>query len=172
MERHRIWVEDKINRGYVGNRMPSNMNVSTSGADPPKNNSGSTGTTRHRKYDLKLKCFKVGSGCCIAVDSFSNAELLILSIEICDMRSWPCSNAAMTFSTLLSFTPYRQIMLIGKGGQISSDVLVGVVSVQTIRRPRRRGDPKITYLHLRHTCISAFHLQVSKSLRILNGSSL
>lgn len=32
--------------------------------------------------------------------------------------------------------------MMGKGGQISSDVLVGVVSEQTTRRSSRRGDVK------------------------------
>src|SRR6267142_3780969 len=138
--------------------MPYNSRYSRSGADPPKNVSESTATDL--SYDMREKVLKIGSGCRIAVASFPNAEPLIPLIEICDMRSWPCSTAAMTFSTLSSSTMYRQVMLIGKGGQISSDVLVGVLSVQTICRSRRRGDPKITHRHLRHTCISACHLQV------------
>src|SRR6266850_7506891 len=151
-------VEDKINLGNVGNGIPRNMNISRCGADPPKNVSGSTATDSF--HDSRRKSFKVGSGCCIAAASCSNAEPLMLLIEICDTRSWR-STAAMTFSTLFSSTMYRQDMLIGKGGQISSDVLAGVLSVQTSCRFRRRGDPKITHLHLRHTCISACHLQVS-----------
>src|SRR6266850_7569295 len=150
-------VDDKINLGNVGNGMPYNKNVSRCGADPPKNVSGSTDA--ELSYDSRRKSFKVGSGCCIAAASCSNAEPLMLLIEICDTRSWR-STAAMTFSTLFSSTMYRQDMLIGKGGQISSDVLAGVLLVQTSRRSRRRGDPKIAHLHLRHTCISAFQLQV------------
>src|SRR6267142_2919616 len=138
--------------------MPYNSRYSRSGADPPKNVSESTATDL--SYDMREKVLKIGSGCRIAVASFPNAEPLIPLIEICDMRSWPCSTAAMTFSTPFSPTTAQEAMLIGNGGQISSDAIVGVLSVQTSRRSRRRGDPKITHLHLRHTCIIACHLQV------------
>jgi hypothetical protein len=47
--------------------------------------------------------------------------------------------------------------MIGKGGQMSSDLLAGVLSEQNSRRSRRRGDPKIVCRHLRHTCISVVH---------------
>jgi hypothetical protein len=154
-ERYRMWVEDAID---WGNGMRCDMNVSRSGADPPKKVSGRSGTDS--SYDTRQQYVKVGSGRCIAAASFSNAGPAVSLIEICDMRSWPCSTAAMMFSTLSSSTSYQQRMPIGKGGQMSSDVRVGVVSEQTTCRSRRRGDPKITHLHLRHTCISASHPQV------------
>ena len=118
-------MEDEINWGNVGNGMPRNRNVPRSGADPPKNVSGSAGTDVSN--DLRRKLFKVGRGCFIAVASFSNAEPLIPLIKICDMRSWRSAPAIM-FSTLSSSaTPYQQNIMMGKGGQISSDLLVGLL---------------------------------------------
>ena len=150
-------MEDEINLGSVGKGMPHKSNFLRSGAGPPKHVSGSTGTDS--SSDLRPNSCKVGSGCCIAEVSCFNAVPSMPLIEICDMRSWPCSNAAMMLCTLFSSTLYQLIRLIGKDGQISSDVLVGVLSVQITRRSRRRGDPKITHLHLRHTCVRDFHLQ-------------
>src|SRR6266850_2073346 len=61
--------------------------------------------------------------------------------------------------------------LMGKDGHISSDVLVGVFWVQRICRSSRRGDPKITLRHRRHTCVSVFHHQ--RSFKYWNeGSAL
>jgi len=76
------------------------------------------------------------------------------------MRS-RCSSAAIRFSMPFSSTVCQgtHITMIGRGGQISSNVLVGVFSVQIIRRSRCRGDPKTTCLHFRHTCDSVFHLR-------------
>ena len=54
--------------------------------------------------------------------------------------------------------------MMGKGGQMSSDVLVGVVSEQTTRRSSRRGDVKTRFRHFRHTCVSVFHLHLSLEL--------
>src|SRR6267142_4584407 len=108
--------------------MPYNSRYSRSGADLPKNVSESTATDL--SYDMREKVLKVGSGCCIAAANISNAARFISWMKIWYMRSRPCSTAAMTFSISFSSTTlYRQIMLIGKGGQISSDVPVGVLSV-------------------------------------------
>jgi hypothetical protein len=122
----------------VGNGMPDKMNSSRSGADPPKNVSGST--------VLRLKYLIIGSGSCITATNLSNAEPCIPSMKIWHIRSRRLS-AALRFSTpfpsTLRHLPARQVTLIGKGGQRSSDVLAGVTSVQTICSPRRRGDSKI-----------------------------
>ena len=49
----------------------------------------------------------------------------------------------------------------GKDGQTSSVSLAGVLGVQTSRRLRRRGDPKTTLRHRRHTCTSVCHASIS-----------
>ena len=64
--------------------------------------------------------------------------------------------------------------MIGRDGQISSNVVADVVLEQTTRRSRRRGDAKTICRHLRHTCVSVFHLHERESLDGLfdKGSSL
>ena len=47
--------------------------------------------------------------------------------------------------------------VMGKGGQISSISLTGVLGVPTIRRPRRYGDENMTYCHLLNICTSVCH---------------
>ena len=80
---------------------------------------------------------------------------------IADTRS-RCSSAAMMLSTCFGFNTSmgRHMTLTGYGGQICSNVFVGVLSEQTTCRSRRRGDPWIIYRHLRHTCVNLFHLRV------------
>ena len=84
--------------------------------------------------------------------------------------------AAMMFSTpFLSATEtgHGIYTVIGKGGQISSNLLTGVVLVQTSRKARRRGDPKTTCRHRRHTCVSGLHLHVElESGRVCKASCL
>ena len=50
-----------------------------------------------------------------------------------------------------------QRMTRGKAGQISSVFLAGVLAEHTSCRSRRRGDPKTTIRHRRHTCTSVCH---------------
>ena len=47
--------------------------------------------------------------------------------------------------------------VMGKGGQISSISLTGVLGVLTIRRPRWYGDENTTYHHLLNICTSVCH---------------
>ncbi|KAH9974468.1 hypothetical protein BGW80DRAFT_1304268, partial [Lactifluus volemus] len=48
-------------------------------------------------------------------------------------------------------------MWMGKGGQISSIFLTGVLFVQKRRRSRRSGDANTVYRHLWHTRTSLDH---------------
>jgi hypothetical protein len=147
--------------------MPHKANNRSRGADPPKKVSGSTGTDS--SGDPRRKSVKAGNGPCIAPISLSSAEpLFILLMTISDMRS-QCSNAAVRFSTFFSFTPESiewLNILIGKGGQISSNILVGFVGVQRTRRRRRRGDPRIIYRHRRHTWVRIFQLRFQDGRKV------
>ena len=152
--------------------MPLNENVLRRGADPPKNVSGSTGTDSSVEFRKNL--VKSGSDSCSTVTNFSSSGPRISQMKILDMRSRH-SSAAMMFSTpFLSTTEdgYGRYTVIGKGGQISSNPLTGVVLLQRSRKFRRRGEPKTTCRHRRHTCVSGFHLHVKLKLRGFKGSSL
>ena len=160
----------KTNSGNDGNGIPFSPNDRRRGANPPKNVSGSTGT--NSSSELSEKCFKTVSGSCGAVTNFSSTGPRISKMWISDIRSWH-SSAAMRFSMpFLSTTGNGggSNKTIGSGGQICSNLLVGVVLVQASRRSRRRGDPKTTCRHRRHTFVSVFHLRV-KLIRF-GGSSL
>ena len=149
-------MEDKINLGNDRNGMPLNITDCRRRADPPKNASGSAGTDS--SAELSKRNVKTGSGSCSTVTNFSSRGPRISLIWISDMRSRR-SSAAMAFSTPFS-CGYRRNTTIGKGGQISSNFIVGVVGPQTSRKSRRRGDPKTTCRHRRHTRVSLFHLHV------------
>src|SRR5712691_2656340 len=164
-----MWVKRKINLGNDGNGMPHNRNIRRRGADPPKNVSGSTGTDS--SVDCSNNLVKTGNGLCITWTNFSSTGPPISPMTISDMRSRH-SSAAMMFSTPFVSTTegrYRRYTTIGKGGQISSNLLTGVVLVQRSRKSRRRGDPKTTCRHRRHTCVSGFHLHV-KLIRLKESS--
>ncbi|KAI0293312.1 hypothetical protein B0F90DRAFT_1763295, partial [Multifurca ochricompacta] len=52
-------------------------------------------------------------------------------------------------------------MLMGNAGQQSRVLRTVVPCVQRSRRSRQRGDAKITYRHLLHTCVSLCHSHMS-----------
>ena len=148
-----------MNLGNDGNGMPLKKNCRRR-ANPPKNVSGSAGTKL--SYELSEKCAKTGSGSCRTVTSSLSTGPRMSWMSTLDMRSRH-SSAAMMFSTPFLVTDGYEgstNKMIGKGGQIFSDLPVGVLPVQTSRRSRRRGDPNTTCRHRRHTCVSVFHLHV------------
>jgi hypothetical protein len=83
---------------------------------------------------------------------FSNEEPFMSRIEIWDIRLWR-STAAIR-KVLDAFLIHPVLTKYGdrQGGQIYSDVVVGVELEQKTCRFRRRGDLKMIYLHLRQTC--------------------
>jgi len=149
-----------MNLGNDGNGMRLNINDRKRGANPPKNVSGRTGTDS--SVDLREKCVKTGNGSCSTGTNFSSTGPWIPKMWIPDVRS-RYSSAAMRV-----FTPFSSTTgdwgdcstMIGNGGQTSSNLALGVMLVQTSCRSRRRGDPKTTCRHRRHTCVSIFHLHV------------
>ena len=149
-------VADKINLGKVGKGMLIKVNPSRSGADPPKNASGSTDADVSNVTSWSF--VRSGNGSCIMATKFSNPGPFMLLMEIWDMRSRH-STAAMMLSkpSSTSRNELKTNKVIGKGGQISSDVLVDVFAVQRTCSSRRRGDPKTISRHLRHTCVSLCH---------------
>src|SRR5712671_4691746 len=48
-------------------------------------------------------------------------------------------------------------MAMGRGGQIFSDLLTGLLGLQSSTRRRCRGEANMTCRHLRHTCTYVFH---------------
>jgi hypothetical protein len=66
-------VEDSIKLGNVRNGMLFKMNDCKSGADPPKNVSGSTGIDTNWLLETRQHSVKIGNGLCIMVINFSNA---------------------------------------------------------------------------------------------------
>jgi len=150
---------------------PIRQTIVDGGADPPKNVSGSTGT--HSSVDARWMSVKSGYSSFITEPSFRNTEPFMKVIQISEVRS-RCSSAVMIFSIPSSsaIQERMQIILIGKGGQISSNVLVGVLAVQTTRRSRRRGDSKTMCRHLRHTCVNVSHVHDRRPKSLDVGSHL
>ena len=88
----------------------------------------------------------------------SNSALGICEKSILNTRSRRSSAAMMLSLHRASvLSQGKADMEMGKGGQISSDSLVGVLGLQAIRRSRRRGDAKTMCRHLRHTCDNVCH---------------
>ena len=151
-------MEDKSSLGNPGNGMECRASVRRRGADPPKNESGWTGisTPKNRRP------VSSGNGCCIAAKTFSDPGPGVKPVKSkLHMRSL-CSSAAMKLSTS-NPSPSSSNTSIGKSGQASSVFLTGVLRVHQSRRSRRRGDPKTTFRHFRHTCTSACQASVRAS---------
>ena len=135
--------------------------VFRSGANPPRNVSGMTGAVSSLVSSSRI--FSAGNGFCIAAKSFSRSELETPSSRISHTRPW-CSSAAMMLSSLHAEGSYSDIM-IGKGGQMVSISLIGVLSEQRSWRSRRRGESKTTHRHVRDTCTSVCHASISRFFR-------
>src|SRR5712675_2791615 len=152
-------LADVMKLGNDGNEMPDEENDRKLGADTLKNASGRTIPLHSSILDSILRLVRATRGSCIAVTNRFNVDLVTLLNKISSMRSW-CSNAAMMFSYSLSLSHilgWYHAILMGKGGQISSDVLVCVVREQVTWRSRCRGDANMIFRHRRHTCTSVSH---------------
>jgi hypothetical protein len=133
--------------------MPFNTRYRRLWADPPNNESGTTGTDL--SYDSSCRNVSSGNGSCISAKTFSNEEPWNQRRRILSTRSRR-SSAATTLS-ISSGRPSMSSTKRGKGGQISSVSRTGVLAVQRSRSLRRRGDPKTTLRHRRQTCTSDCH---------------
>src|SRR6266403_5250171 len=149
-------MADERSFGNSGNGMPSNQTVFRRGADPPKNESGMTGSVS--ALDLSDRYVISGNGTCIAAQTFSHGELLRYSRSMEHTRSLRSSKAMMLSSS--DVLRETSLMSRSKAGQMSSASIVRCPGTQTSRRLRRRGDPKTTFLHRRHTCTSDCHASI------------
>ena len=147
------WVVNENSFGIPENGMRLRARNRRCWADPPRNESGRTGTFG-KPPNVRYKIASSGNGTCIAAQRFSIPEVVRKKRLMRHMRSL-CSSSAMTLSTDVSETLPR--MRRGKAGQTSEDLLAGVLVVQQSCRFRRRGDPKTRTLHRRHTCTSDCH---------------
>ena len=129
--------------GNDGNEMPDEENDRKLGADTPQNASG--GIVRVLS---SLRLVRATRGPCTAVTNRSNVDLVAFVNIISSMRSW-CSSTAMKFSIPLSPAHIDESyhIVMGKGGQISSVALVGVLQEQATWRSRRRDDAKMIFRH-------------------------
>src|SRR6266849_10146066 len=96
-ERSARWVAGKSKFGNHGSGMATKAIFRRRGADPPKNESGRSGT-----YDMplndKYSAASSGNGTCIAVQSFSIGEVVCQLSSILNMRLLSSSSAS-TLST-------------------------------------------------------------------------
>jgi hypothetical protein len=110
-------VRRLANRSIVsnpGNETPCSERDRRRGADPPKNESGTTDTVS--SYDRSAKSISSGNGPCIAAQGFSGCED---GSMISDMRSL-CASATIMLSRYdPSATRAETTRMRGKGGQTS-----------------------------------------------------
>ena len=130
--------------GNDGNEIPDEENDRKFGADTLKNALGRI----IPRLGSSLRLVRATRGSCIAVTNRSNVDLVAFVNIISSMRSW-CSSTAMKFSIPLSPAHIDESyhIVMGKGGQISSVALVGVLQEQATWRSRRRDDAKMIFRH-------------------------
>ncbi len=150
-------VADKSNFGNPENKVQSNVKDRRRGADPPRNESGMTGSVS--SSGKSRRSVNSGNGTCITARNSSNCQPEKYERKTSDTRLL-CPSAAMT----LSMPDNKAILPLttrGKAGQTSSVSLMGVSGVQRSWRLRRRGDPKTRHRHRLHTCTSDCHASMS-----------
>jgi len=149
-------MADKSSFGNPGNGIRSNSRCRRYGADPPKKESGTTGAdlsdVRSCRFDIP------GNGFCIAAETLSNCQLASSQSFIVHMRL-PRPSTAMMLS-MLDTEDMEPRMRRHRSGQTSSVSIARVPGVQARCRFKRHGDPKTTFRHRRHTCVSDSHASV------------
>jgi hypothetical protein len=125
-ERSTRSVADKSSLDNPENRIPSRLSVRRRGADPPKNESGTTGTVS--SFDSKSRRVSSGNGTCIAAKASPHSELEVCANMTSLIRSLR-PNAA-TMLSILDDGQYDTSIMIGNGGQISSIFFTDLPAVQ------------------------------------------
>jgi hypothetical protein len=144
--------------------MPSRSTYCRFGADLPKNSFGRTGAAsssieRHRLVSA-------GNASCMTAVYLANKQYVRFLSSTLHTRS-RCSSAAKMFSPSSLLRSLNEVevrvdrIIMGRGGQMSSVFLTGVLESQKSRRSRRQGDANTRCRHFWHTCTSLFHGHVS-----------
>ena len=133
------------------------LNDRSSGADPPRKDSGKIGETG---TGPRVNESHVKDGNRMAENPSKSPDRFILSKVIPVIRSHSSGATIMFFSSSLAG---KQRIVIGNGGQVSSKFLKVVLASHWSARCRCRGDAKVIDRHLLQTCTKGFHIPMGKT---------
>ena len=132
------------------------LNDRSSGADPPRKDSGKIGDDSWQSH---VRESDVRDGNRMTANPSKSADHCILSKVIPAIRSRSPGAAIMFFSQSLG----KQRIVIGSDGQVSSKFLTVVLASHWTARCRPRGDAKRIDRHLLQTCTRGFHIPTVKT---------